>query len=208
MHPPLYDGWETDEQLRHFRRLLGLAPVSGAENSDPATQSTFRLDANHGVPAPHAKRAAPPPKSSPARPASIQHVSNDRSVAILAWTALFLGTTGFTCGLALIVWSAITGRQDLMAIGSPISLAGQIVLVVGLVLQLDRVRRESRRAAEKLEAVDEQLHDLKTTTAALGNTHGPSGAFYAHWAGGAGPDVLLGDLKSQLDLLAVKLSKQ
>ena len=31
---------------------------------------------------------------------------------------------------------------------------------------------------------------------------------YAHWAGGAGPDLLLGDLKSQLDLLAVKLSKQ
>ena len=38
-----------------------------------------------------------------------------------------------------------TGRQDLWAIGTPIILAGQIVLVLGLVLQLDRIWRDVAR---------------------------------------------------------------
>jgi hypothetical protein len=141
---------------------------------------------------------APPEHPAPA----------NRPLAILAWMTLLLGTTGFVCGLALMGWSMYTGRQDLWAIGAPIILAGQIALVLGLVLQLDRIWRDSRRAAAKLETVDEQLHDLKTATSLLGTTHGPSSAFYAHWAGGAGAEILLGDLKSQLDLLAVKLSRQ
>ncbi len=75
-------------------------------------------------------------------------------------------------------------------------------------MQLDRIWRDSRRAAARLQTVDKQIHDLKTTTSLLGTTHAPSNAFYAHWAGGAGSDVLLSDLKSQLDLLAAKLAKE
>jgi hypothetical protein len=115
---------------------------------------------------------------------------------------------GFACGLSLIGWSMHTGRQELWSIGMPIILAGQIALVLGLVLQFDRIWRDSRRAADKMETVDEQLHDLKTATSLLGTTHGPSSAFYAHWASGAGAEILLSDLKSQLDLLAVKLSRE
>ncbi len=122
--------------------------------------------------------------------------------------ALTLGTMAFGCGLALLGWSAYSGSHELWTFGAPIVLAGQIALVFGLVLQLDRIWRDSRRAAARLETVDEQIDELKTTTSLLGTTHGPSAAFYAHWAGGAGPDILLSDLKSQLDLLAVKLAKE
>ena len=87
-------------------------------------------------------------------------------------------------------------------------LAGQVALVLGLALQLDRIWHDNRHAAARLQTVDEEIDELKTTTSLLGTTHGPSAAFYAHWAGGAGPDILLTDLKSQLDLLAVKLAKQ
>ena len=129
------------------------------------------------------------------------------SLAFLAWMTLSLGTSGFVCGLSLMAWSMNTGRQELWTIGTPIIFAGQIALVMGLVLQLDRVWRDSRWSATKMETVDEQLHDLKMATTLLNTAHGPSSAFYAHWAGGAGPEILLGDLKSQLDLLAIKLSK-
>ncbi len=139
---------------------------------------------------------------------AVKHTAGDRLLAVLAWLTLWLGTTGSVCGLALLGWSMQTGRPEYWAAGMPIILAGQIVLILGLVLELDRIWRDSRRAAARLETVDEQLHDLKTTTSLLGRTHGPSSAFYAHWAGGAGAEVLLGDLKSQLDLLAVKLSKE
>ncbi len=120
---------------------------------------------------------------------------------------LLLGTTGFVSGLALMGLSVGAERPDLWAVGAPIILAGQIVLILGLVLQLDRSWRDNRWSAARLETVDEQLHDLKTTTSLLGAGHGPSGTFYSHWVGGAGPEILLGDLKSQLDLLAVKLSE-
>ncbi len=207
--PPLYDGWEIDEQLRHYRRVLGSASLPKEEFGGPAAQSTFRLDAAHGVPAPKMKQARRSSgKMEGVAVAAKDRAPGDRPLAVLAWVTLFLATMCFTCGLALIGWSMNTGRQDLWAIGMPIILAGQIALVLGLVLQLDRLWRDSRRAAAKLETVGEQLHDLKTTTTLLGTAHGPSSAFYAHWAGGAGPEILLGDLKSQLDLLAVKLSRQ
>ncbi len=129
-------------------------------------------------------------------------------LAVLAWLALWLGTTGSICGLALIGWSMGTGRGDLWTIGTPIILAGQIFLILGLVLELDRIWRNSHWASDRLETVDEQLHDLKMATSLLGTSHGPSGPFYAHWAGGAGTEILLGDLKGQLDLLAEKLARQ
>jgi hypothetical protein len=211
-HPPGYDGWEIEEQLRHAFRVLGPARTSSKMDAPPAEGAKLRLDAGHGVPIPHVKKprrtsrridrvvaADEMPKSSS---------FGDRFVAFITWSALTLGTMAVVCGLALLGWSAQTGRQELWSIGAPIILGAQVALVVGLVLQLDRIWRDSRRAAARLRTVDKQIHDLKTTTSLLGTTHAPSTAFYAHWAGGAGPDVLLTDLKSQLDLLAVKLAKE
>ena len=222
--PPSYDGWEIEQQLRHAFRVLrsvrsGKAPPDEPEET-PANEPKFRIEAGHGVPAPHAKSAKPSRKRQPhRRPHRVQQTvavksqvkppsRGDGFLAVLAWSTLSLGTMGFVCGLALLGWSASTGSQDLWTIGAPIILAGQIALVLGLVLQLDRIWRDSRRAAAKLQTVDEQIDDLKTATSLLSTTHGPSSAFYAHWAGGASPEILLGDLKSQLDLLAVKLAKE
>lgn len=128
---------------------------------------------------------------------------------MLAWIALSLGTTAFVCGGMLLGWSIITGREPLWTVGLPITLGGQIALLVGLVLQLDRLREEGRHAAAKLEEVDDQLHELKTATPMLGTSHNsPSRTFYSHLADDASPQVLLTDLKGQLDLLAVKLGQR
>lgn len=154
------------------------------------------------------KRERRPRKKKERTATSRKHAPGDGLLALLAWTPLSLGTAAFVCGLALMGWSMNSGRQDLWSVASPIVFAGQIALVLGLLLQLDRVWRNSRWAATKMESVDEQLQDLKTATTLLSTSHGPSSAFYAHWAGGAGAEILLSDLKSQLDLLAMKLSKQ
>ena len=81
--------------------------------------------------------------------------------------------------------------------------------MVGLVLQLDRLWHDNHAAAAKLDNVDQQLHDLKATTTLLGTGQGPAASvFYSHFAGGAGPQLLLTDLKSQLDLLAMKIAQE
>lgn len=82
-------------------------------------------------------------------------------------------------------------------------------MLIGLVLQLDRFWHDNHHTAAKLDEVDEKLHDLKTTATLMNTIHGPSSAaFYTHLAGGANPQLLLNDLKSQLDLLAMKIGDQ
>jgi len=101
-----------------------------------------------------------------------------------------------------------TGRQDLRTVGGPILLAAQIALVLGLILQLDRVWRDNRWAAAKKRTVGEQSHDRKTVTDLPNAAHGSSSKFTAHWSSGTSPEVLLSDLKCQLDLLSAKLTAQ
>ena len=124
------------------------------------------------------------------------------------WTALSLGVMLLSGALVLLVYAIVTGRPEFWRIGQPIAVLGQIVLMVGLVLQLDRLWHHDRRTAVKLDHVDQQLHHLKNATAVLSTTHSSSStAFYRHFASGASPHVLLTDLKGQLDLLAVQLSE-
>jgi hypothetical protein len=200
---PTYDGWELEEELRHVGRVLQRA--KGETPTDTAAGlHAARLDAAQAGPPPWHVRT---PQRKPELPTSAPAGSGP-VLAGLTWTALSIGTIAFVCGGILIGWSVVTSRQDLWTIGTPIALGGQIALLIGLIFQLDRLWLDNRRAAAKLDVVDEQLHELKTATTLLGATHGPSGAFYAHWADGAGAQILLTDLKSQLDLLAVKLNQR
>ena len=120
-----------------------------------------------------------------------------------------LGTAGFACGGVLLIWSITTNRHELWNIGLPVAIVGQIALMVGLVLQIDRLWCDHRQAAAKLGDVNRQIHELKNTTTLLGASQGPASAtFYSHLAGGAGPQLLLTDLQSQLDLLALKIARE
>jgi len=204
-----YDGWEFDQQLQHIERVLG-EKKGTEEKHECHCQQTYdqevtRLDAPHLGPSPgHLRPTGNParlPDPAPPRPQS--------ALAALAWVALSLGTMTLVCGGILLGWSVVTNRSELWTIGLPVAIGGQIALLVGLILQLERLWHDSRRAAARLKAVDEQLHDLKTTTTLLGTGHAtPGGAFYAHMADGARPQLLLTDLKGQLDLLALKISNE
>ena len=207
--PPFYDGWEIGEQLRHLRWVLSPPRVPREKLDEPTPQTKFRLDSAHRHPVPHLKRARRSSKNdAPVAIAPKRQAWGSRLLAALAWTMLLLGTTGFISGLALLGWSMDTQRPDLWAAGAPTILTGQIILILGLVLQLDRIWRGRRNASAALETVDEQPLERKTGAARRGALRGPSAAFYAHWAKDARPEILLDDLKRQLDLLAVKLSNQ
>jgi len=202
-----YDGWEFDEQLRHIRRVLDKSLAEGRERPVATKNDVVRLDQ------PHAAGSAGwhlGEQSRTRRKADRKADSRPRGpfVSVLAWASLSLGTMVFVCGGILLGWSVIGNRPELWSVGLPVAAGGQVCLLLGLVLQLERLWHDSRRAASKLDRVDEQLHDLKTTATMLHNDHAsPSSSFYAHMAGGANPRLLLTDLKSQLDLLAMKLDQ-
>jgi hypothetical protein len=198
-----YDGWELDEQLRHIERTLQTDKAKAGQADAIYRQEAARFDLPHAGPAAWHVPAAAPPKERPTRAAD-----HGSLLGTLTWLALSLGTASFVCGGILLGWSLAAGRQELWTIGLPVALAGQVALLVGLVLQLDRLWHDNRAAAAKLDNVDEQLHDLKTATTLLGTSQGPAASvFYSHFAGGAGPQLLLTDLKGQLDLLAMKIAQ-
>jgi hypothetical protein len=201
--PPLADSWEIEEQLRHIERVLridrpGRQPAAAQEGR------RMRLDAAHAEP-PRRHKPSKRKKAGRRKAASVQGGS---WLGTLAWSMLSLGLMGLTCGGVLLAWSTATGRDELWTIGMPIVLVGQLLLLAGFILQLDRLWQNSREASARLEHVDRRLAELKTTTSLLGTTHStPAASFYSHMAGGANPELLLADLKGQLDLLAMQISR-
>lgn len=151
----------------------------------------------------------PKPSSKPHRRRQQRRTSRRKTAGSLAWAALSLGTMVLVCGAILLLWAVLSDRGELWAIGLPAAIVGQVVLLVGLVLQTDRLWCDNRTAAAKLDRVDVQLHELRATTTLMGTGGAsPGSAFYSHLAGGASPHLLLNDLKGQLDLLAMRLSQE
>jgi len=199
------DEWDQEFQLEDIGRAVRVDRPQVGEGKEGLFYQYHRLDAAHDSPAGRHSEAAN-------RLASGQSPQPDAGFAFLSlliWSALLLGLMTFVCGGVLLAWSILGGREELWSIGLPITLAGQIALLIGLVLQLDRLWHDHRNTAAKLDHFDEELNELKTTTTILGNGQVVGGGnFYAHLAGGAGPELLLADLKGQLDLLAMKVGKR
>jgi len=215
---PGYDGWELDEQLQHIQRVLQTGK-GDCPDFRVGDCPDFRVSEKGTVPFGQREiaRFDPPQAGPPARHVAASNrpgkkrktARRRRAVSgAFTWFAVVLGITSFVCGGVLLIWSVATNRHELWNVGLPVAVVGQIALLVGLVLQIDRLWCDNRQAAAKLDDVDQQIHELKTTTTLLSTSQGPvSATFYSHLAGGAGPQLLLTDLKSQLDLLAMKIAR-
>jgi hypothetical protein len=166
-----------------------------------------RLDASHVGPLGwHSPAVA---RAKAARKRAAQARRPESWLPMLTWSVLAVGLMASAFGGVLLVWASVSARNELWTLGMPVGLAGQIVLVIGLILQLDRLWHDNRHTAEKLDHVDQRLHSLNRTASLLGASSGTaSSASYPHLARGASPQMLLGDLKTQLDLLAVKLGQE
>ncbi len=202
--PAPYDRWELEEKLRHIERMLRIDEPDTSRRPAEAGQRVARIDAAH---------AQPPgwhqPQAARAKAARRRARSRGLWLPMLTWTVLATGLMASAFGGVLLAWAALGGRQDLWAIGLPVGLGGQIVLVIGLILQLDRLWHDSRNTVDKLDHVDQRLHHLNKTATLLGTGAGSASAsFYSHMAGGASPQLLLADLKSQLDLLSLRLGQE
>jgi hypothetical protein len=197
--PTFEDGWESAEQLRDIERILYPARRKSDATIDGC--EPFRCDPPHaGLPHRHLPSADVP---------SADRTARGSKTTAVTWLTLLLGSSGFLGGACLLGWSLTIGQLEMWRIGLPLMLGGQVVLLLGLVLQIDRLRRESREAAARLGNVHRRLDDLNTAATLLGSSHAPGArSFYSHFAGGASPQLLLSDLKSQLDLLAMKIAQE
>lgn len=208
--------WEEEEQLRQIESLLTSEGSNDPNQKKAYCRELARFDLGHGLPGAwhvDAEQEAEGPSESARAAAGVAAQGPQRAgrSTIGPWTylALLIGTTALVCGGSLLGWSMISGRSELWNLGLPIALGGQIALLAALLIQLERLWADHRRSAERIEKVNSQLHELQHTTTLLGTSAtSPASQFYAHYAHGADAKVLLSDLKSQLDLLALRVSQQ
>jgi hypothetical protein len=183
--------WMLEADIRSVHRLV------------ESLKSTSRIDLAMPIGRPHLSNLPAPRDESPTA-----IVAEPPKANLAAWSLLSLGLATFACGAVLLGWSFATDREDLWPLGMPLALGGQAALIVGLVLQLDGLWQTSRKTEKTLSALDDEISKVRQATTLLSSSHsGPSQSFYLHLAEGAPPQLLLADLKGQLDLLAQQMRK-
>ena len=205
MPPMHWDDWQLDADADQLQILLDqfdalIGPPLSAERRSNNTQPEV---GRSGVDFPRQEAAG---ATEP--PVATRRDNSGRS-PWPAWLVLSTGLMLFVCGTILAGWSLVTMRSELWLTGVPISLVGIACLLVGFVLQLESLWSGHRATMKLLLELDERMGEIRHATTMLKTSHsGAAQSFYANLAEGASPQLLLADLKGQLDLLANQLANQ
>jgi hypothetical protein len=198
--PPLLgDDWQLRRRTRNLSRKL---------RHDPAA-SRQRIDSAQNMFATLAEQTAAPivDPGSYARQSQAVAAPRPESGQFAAWCVTFLGFVGLAAGLGFVVWTIAHGGSEYWNHALAVTLAGQGLLIFGLVLVVTRLWRSSRYATGKLQQVHLELGQLQRTADAISAMRtGGSPAFYGELVRGASPQMLLTNLKGQLDQLAARLN--
>jgi uncharacterized protein with PQ loop repeat len=195
--PELSDDWQLEQELRAVELMMSSLELPIAS---PRSEQVHAFHSAHNV--------HPPQQSPVPLPSSNTKTEAAKRFTFLSWTMLAFGLMAFVFGGVLLVWSFATGRGDLWQLGLPVALCGQVGLLLGLILQLEGLWKSNQETSETLGHLDDQLDELRRATAMLNTTHSSaSQSFYVHMADGASPQMLLHDLKGQLDMLSTRIGE-
>lgn len=199
-----WDDWQLDADADQLQMLLNQFDALTGPSAPEQNQPVQRPPAQAPVATPTPANEPPPPRTavSPTRPKSSRSPWP-------AWLVLSTGLMLFVCGTILAGWSLITMRSELWLTGVPVSLVGIACLLVGFVLQLESLWSGHRETMKMLLELDDRMAEIRHATTLLKTSHsGAAQSFYANLADGANPQVLLADLKGQLDLLAQQMARE
>jgi hypothetical protein len=202
------EDWAIEAELRGVQRLM-----SSLKTRSTDVAEALKLHAPHAVPK---YRKMPGSFAASANDQTDEEDDSPRHIPVApskthlaAWAILSIGLAIFACGAVLLGWSLVAKRPDLWPVGMPLALIGQAGLILGLILQLDGLWSSSRQTAAVLNELDGELKNVRQATTLLTTSHsGGAQSFYLHLAEGASPQMLLADLKGQMDLLAQQMAKQ
>ncbi len=188
------EDWEFAETIQEAERLV--------RNVTADLEPIRLLHERKTRPSAAQRRGHTRPKKSP-RTTTEDH--SDKPNSPLPWIVLALGLGVFVCGAALIVLSLMQQRPQLWQIGLPMVLGGQMAVLAVVIGQLDAVGNSNRATFVALHAMDDQVRQLRDEWKQLQQSESDEQPFYRHLAEGASTDVLLADLRDQIDVLAEHL---
>lgn len=195
---------DADERYRRIGRTLRSAQRRAAPAK--ADGRMLRLDVAEASPL--TRQAARPLRPVATTPAT-QSAPRDqhRASQTIAWLITLTGAAVLGAGIGLIGWSLVGERPFLWDWGLFGTFAGQGLLVVGLTLLLANLWTNARLATGRLASLQNEVIKLQRSTEALtGDRTATATRFYADLARGASPELLVANLRGQLDELSASLA--
>ncbi|MDZ4657369.1 MAG: hypothetical protein SH868_07290 [Bythopirellula sp.] len=117
------------------------------------------------------------------------------------------GILGFVGGAAALVWSAAFNRVTVWQWGLTTTIAAEGLLIVGLTWMAARLWHNSRRVNHQLRGVDEQLEEIHELAGSLtARQLSSSQHYYHHFSQVANPQMLVANLRGQIDQLAERMA--
>jgi hypothetical protein len=205
---PRVDDWSVRQSVRQLGRELRRPGIATAMPPIRFPEGPRRFDPPQNVFA-ELEQATTPSFTPIVSQPPIRSASRLRRAGasqIIAWLVVFAGILVLVAGVSLVGWSLATRQMHLWNIAVGLTLGGQGTLILGLVLVVSRLWRNSRHATNRLQDVHARLGQLQHTADVLtAMRSGGAPTFYADLVRGASPQVLLTNLKGQLDQLATRI---
>jgi hypothetical protein len=205
------DDWPAQQRVRSLARELKRPNIAAKISPTPKSASHLRFEPPQdffGQLTPAQVASTTPAAARDAEEALLK-ARRSEGGQIIAWLIVIAGALILGSGIGLITWSLVMKVMTYWNLGFVLALGGQGTLIIGLALVVSRLWRHSRYAASKLQDVHTRLGQLQQTAEILTTmrTSGGAPAFYAELARGASPNMLLTNLKGQLDQLATRISR-
>ncbi|TWT89861.1 hypothetical protein Mal64_02430 [Pseudobythopirellula maris] len=188
---------KIDRTLRAAHSRVKAGPSSGSLRFDfgDSREIPGRSDSPDIIDRPPAQK-----RRAPAAKAAKQQAGS--------WAVAALGAGCLGLGVGLMLWSQVQARPELWNPALAATLVGQGLMILGLVQLASHLWTSSRAAAGKLGSMHDDLRRLQRTTDSLaGRQSGGAAGFYADLATGESPELLLANLKGQVDQLAARLGR-
>ncbi len=123
------------------------------------------------------------------------------------WALLCVGVALFACGGSLVAYSLTGDREELWNLGTPLALSGQVIFLIGLILQLDIIWHQSRQTSRNLSSLDDRLAQLQEDRESTEQPEFlPASKARRDQAAKSHPQLLFKDLKGKLDTLTEKIT--
>ncbi len=199
----------TKPAARSFRRDLphtrGGAPAVSSVSALNGVSAVSGSSAQTGAPATASTNAQRTPNEY--RPPAVREPSKPNQIA--GWVTSTLGALVLGAGLGLLGWSLFGERPDLWDPAVAATLSGQGLMIVGLIQLLANLWTGSRDATNRLIALQYEMRRLQRTTDAVAGMRSAAPTnFYADLARGSSPQVMLANLKGQVEELTTRLAAE
>jgi hypothetical protein len=206
--PPRADDWASQQQARRLERELRRSTIEIPAAAAPSLQGPRRFDPPKQLLDSIQQATTPslPPSLPQLNVGPYSETRRTQGSQIVAWLIVAAGSLTLAAGIGLVAWSLAARQMLYWNLAMGLTLGGQGTLIFGLVLVLSRLWRNSRYTSGKLQDVHARLGQLQQTADVLATMRaGGAPSFYTDLMRGASPQVLLANLKGQVDQLSARV---